>query len=286
MTPARLLAFCVCLAAFAQDSPVTGTQRVSTGGGKTELLRKINGRWWSQDNREVYPPSKTGFFWELDSKPGVVDFYHHRPFRLDLSESLHMFMQPSDVQALLGQPNRIFGRDSHANWYYYASNGTKLDIRFMGDGLGEAEYQPVNGKRYSVATIEQELGGRSIYTVLAERATRRSNESRSQRSEAMLADHNARVAALRAGRTQSRLIDIPATSAPTTPERKQIVSADSLASITPGIARADVLAKLGEPSNRSSITGDKGTIEFLVYHRESGETVTIQLLQGKVTQVR
>src|SRR5262249_41256880 len=89
------LAICpaIVVQAFAQPSPVTDTRRVSTGGGKTELLRKINGRWWTQDNREVYPPSKNGVFWEVDSKPGVVNFFHHRPFQIDLAESLHLFMK-------------------------------------------------------------------------------------------------------------------------------------------------------------------------------------------------
>ena len=86
-----------------------------------------------------------------------------------------MFMQPADVEGVLGQPNRIFGKGDHANWYYYAANGTQVSIRFMGDGLGEAEYHPVNGKSFSVAKITQELGGRNIYSILAERATQRFN---------------------------------------------------------------------------------------------------------------
>jgi hypothetical protein len=59
----------------------TATKLVGYRNGK-ELLRKINGRWWTKDNREVYPSSKTGVFWEIDSEVGVVDFYHHRPFDL------------------------------------------------------------------------------------------------------------------------------------------------------------------------------------------------------------
>src|SRR5262249_31334239 len=152
-------------------------------------------RWWSQDNREVYPPSQTGLFWQLDSKPGVVDFFHHRPFQLELAESLHLFMQPAAVEAILGQPNRIFGKGDHANWYYYAADGTKLDIRFMGDGdgIGEAQYEPVKGKSYSVAAIARELGGRNIYSVLAERATKRSEERRPQWAAESRAEQTARI---------------------------------------------------------------------------------------------
>ena len=127
----------LCLLIFAamcSGQAVTATQRVSTGGGKSEVLRKINGRWWTQDNREVYPPSKTGLFWEVDSNPGVVEFRHHRPFELTKAELLHLFLKPAEVEALLGEPNRIFGRDDHAMWSYYAANGTIVWVRFMGDG--------------------------------------------------------------------------------------------------------------------------------------------------------
>ena len=74
----RLSRLLVCLAAggascaisLAQGPTVTATKWVDYGKNR-ELLRKINGRWWSQDNREVNPPAKGGIFWVLDSKPGA-----------------------------------------------------------------------------------------------------------------------------------------------------------------------------------------------------------------------
>lgn len=256
-------------------------------------MRKINGRWWSEDNREVYPPSKGGAFWVLDSKPGVVDFVHHRPFHLDLAESLHMFMQPAEVEAVLGQPNRIFGTGDHANWYYYAANGTKVSVRFMGDGLGEADYDPVNGKRYSVATIERELGGRNIYSVLAERATQRSGEWRAQKAAESRVDQSDRFAAMRAsarsgrsGFSQAVAVPIPQAGATQPPPPKRIVSAEALAALVPGTARADVLTRLGEPSYKSTIVSGEGASESFTYHRASGETVVVRLLNGKVSEVR
>jgi hypothetical protein len=296
----------ICPAIFAQDysqpSPVTATQRVSAGGGKTEVLRKINARWWSQDNREVYPPSRTGLFWELDSKEGVVDFYHHRPFRLELAESLHLFMQPAQVKAILGEPNRIFGKnDDHANWIYYAANGTKVDVRFMGDGVGEAKYEPLNGKEYSVASLERELGGRSIYSVLAERATKRSDEQRAQWAAESSAEQNARIEAMRArtaaragvARPQAltaRSATIPPVAGlppapPQPPAPKRIVSEEALAGVTLGATRQDVVTRLGgEPSFKSTITGDD-VRETMTYHRESGAPVVIRLINGKVTEL-
>lgn len=171
----------LCISAalvFAAPGPaqvVTATKLVSHGKSK-ELLRKINGRWWTRDNREVYPPGRTGVFWEVDSNPGVVDFYHHEPFDLRKAELLHLFMTQAQAESLLGRPNRIFrmGPDG-GMWYYYSANGTKVQVRFMDGVVGEAEYDPVQGKSYSVASIERELAGRSIYKLMAERAGKRSD---------------------------------------------------------------------------------------------------------------
>src|SRR5690348_6287112 len=166
----------LCPVILAQAPHVTDTTTVNAGKGQ-ELLRKINGRWWTQDNREVYPPSNGGIFWELDSKPGVCRFFHHRPFQLSRAESLHLWMTKQEVEAVLGPPNRIFGTDNHAHWYYYASNGTKLDVRFMDDGvLGEAKYYAIGEISRPVASIERDLDGRDIFELLQERATKRSEE--------------------------------------------------------------------------------------------------------------
>src|SRR5271165_4928723 len=190
------LALCQVIA--AQAPYVTDTKLVNAEKGKQELLRKINGRWWSQDNREVTPPPEGGFFWVLDSKPGVCQFYHHRPFQLVRAESLHLWMKKDQVEAALGPPNRTFGTDDHAFWSYYASNGTKLVVRFMGDGvLGEATYEPVGGKSKPVASIESELAGRSIYKLLADRAWKTSQEEQAKKMEEFRSEHQIRPAGSR-----------------------------------------------------------------------------------------
>ncbi len=152
----------VWLMAAAHAQQVTDTKLVDVGKTQ-ELLRKINGRWWSQDNREVYPPSKGGVFWVLDSKPGLVEFYHHRPFQLSRAENLHLWMSQDEVRAALGEPNRIFGRDGNGFWYYYGANGTKVQVRFMSGGvLGEAKYTAVGEKSWPVASVDRDLAGRDI----------------------------------------------------------------------------------------------------------------------------
>ena len=290
----------ICHVILAQPPHVTDTRLVNEGKGQ-ELLRKINGRWWSQDNREVYPPSNGGIFWELDSKPGTCQFFHHRPFQLDRAESLRLWMKKEEVETALGPPNRVFGTDNHAFWYYYASNGVKLQVRFMDDGvLGEARYYAVGEKSWPVASIERELNGRDIYKLLQERATRRSGEWLAKKTEENRIDQAARSEALRRGiRPASSMsrgvqpgvvavesVSVPRAAEPESFPKKRIVSAEALAAVAPGTTREDVLNRLGEPSSRYAISGDEGFRESFTYDLDSGEAAVIRLLDGKVVKVR
>jgi outer membrane protein assembly factor BamE (lipoprotein component of BamABCDE complex) len=276
----------MCPVILAQDPHVTETKLVNAEDRKgKELLRKINGRWWSQDNREVTPPAKGGFFWVLDSKPGVCQFFHHHPFQLDLAESLHLWMRKQEVEAALGPPNRTFGTGDRAWWYYYASNGTKLDIWFLEDGvLADAKYDATGEKSWQVASIERELNGRSIFTLLSERAGRRSQERQPARSETVRTGVRSRIAQPRTVTVQS--MDAPAAAQPDHPAEKRIVSVEALASVTAGSTRQEVLGRLGEPTYRSAITSDEGTRETFTYHLASGEPAVISLVDGKVIKVR
>jgi outer membrane protein assembly factor BamE (lipoprotein component of BamABCDE complex) len=289
--------FVVCALAFGQAPTVTDTKWVDAGKSK-ELLRKINGRWWSQDNREVSPPAKGGFFWVLDSKPGVCEFFHHRPFRMDRAESLHLWMTKDEVEAALGPPNRVFGTDGHGFWYYYASDGIKLEVRFMDGVLGEAKYNAAGEKSWSVASIEREMNGRDIYKLMQERALERSKERAAATRAENLAESAARNEALRQGHRpgSSRLRgaqpnvvtvgSVPVPHADPQPAPKRIVPAATLAAIAVGATRDDVLTQLGEPNARFAITGDEGTRESFTYDLDSGEAVVIRLLDGKVVKVR
>jgi hypothetical protein len=248
-------------------------------GAPREQLRKINGRWWSQDNREVQPPGKDGGFWTLDSKPGTCQFFHHRPFQLARAESLHLFMSPPEVEAMLGKPNRTLG---DGFWWYYAADGTKLSVRFMGkDGLGEAKYEYLHEKSQSVASVASDLGGRDIYKVMSDRAWKRTQEQQATKMSDFRAAH---------GGPGMRPSVVTAGSVPVAPSDpvppKRIVSTEALTAIAVGATREDVLSRLGEPSSRFAITDDDGTRESFTYDLESGSTVEIRLLAGKVTKVR
>lgn len=303
MAGARLCAWlAISQLILAQAPHVTDTKLVNSGKGQ-EWLRKINGRWWSQDNREVYPPSKGGVFWELDSKPGVVQFFHHRPFQLDRAESLRLWMRKEEVETALGPPNRIFGTDDHAWWHYYAPNGTKLDVRFMDDGvLGEAKYYAIGEKSWPVASIERELNGRDIYKMLQERAGKRSEEWLAKKKEESRIEQAARSEALRRGirppsfssRSRSvqpsvvavESVNVPRAAEPEAPAKKRIISAEVLTAVATGTTREDLLSRLGEPSSRFAIAGDEGVRESFTYDLDSGEAVMIRLVDGKVTKVR
>jgi len=275
----------LCKLVFAQAPVVTATKWVENWeekGTPREQLRKINGRWWSEDNREVTPPAKDGGFWTLDSKPETCQFFHHRPFQLARAESLHLWMNPQQVEAVLGQPNRTLGTNEHGFWFYYAANGTKLTVRFMGDaGLGEAKYADIGEKSRPVASIESELGGRDIYKLLAERAWKKNEEH--------LADKLSNFRAAHSGRgVQPGVVTVSAVPVdradPAPPKR--IASSEAYAAIAVGATRQDVLSRLGEPSSRYAITDDDGTRESFTYDLDNGEAVVIHLLAGKVTAVR
>ncbi len=275
------MALAVCPAILAQAPHVTETKTVGAEDWKGQVvLRKINGRWWSPDNREVYPPGPGGVFWVLDSKPGVVQFFHHRPFQLNRAENLRLWMTRPEVEAILGQPNRIFGNDNHASWYYYAPDGVKLTVRFMDDGvLGEAKYCSVGEKCASVPAIESEMNGQDIYKLLQQRATRRLAESHPS---------PLRRPGLRAqpGVIQVDPVPIPRATETAASAPKRLVPADALATIVPGTTRDEVLSKLGDPSSRYAISDDEGTRESFTYDLSNGETVTLRLLNGAVVKAR
>lgn len=269
----------------AQEAIVTDTQRVWFSSKTSELLRKINGRWWTTDNRLVYPPGKgTGYpFWQLSSKPGVVEFNHHRPFDVRRAEQLRLFMTANEVEAAFGKPNRRFAMSSEQGgmWYYHGVDGTILDLWFMErDELGQAHYLSPDGVKKSVASIETELGGRSIFSVMAKRASTISvrntgvspgrPQTTGQASARSIAEVEMRNAAQGAA----------------APAPKRYVARASLDGVKTGMMRDEVLGSVGEPTFRSAITGGDGFHETYTYYLDENQSVSIQLLNGKVERVR
>jgi hypothetical protein len=276
---------------LAEAPVVTDTKVVNNWeqkrAGQT-VLRKINGRWWSQDNREVSPPGKGGGFWTLDSKPGTCQFYHHRPLQLDRAESLRLWMSPQDVEATLGPPNRALGK---VFWFYYASNGVKVSVRFMGEGvLGEANYEAIGQKSTPVASVAADLNGRNIYKLLQERASKRFDEQHASQAQAR-AQAQPIPQTVRSAGQRARPNDMVLSSGVQAPDPqpaapRRAVPADALTAVSPGNTRKELLSRLGEPRSRYAITDDQGTRESYTYDLDTGEVVVIRLVDGKVTKVR
>jgi hypothetical protein len=288
--PLGFLAFLLAFPAFAQEPMVTATTWVDDWAdhkGKARL-RKINERWWTDDNREVYPPGKKGVFWEIDSKKGVCTFHHHRPFDLTHSEWLHLWMTPDDVEHMLGEPNREFGPRGQGFWYYYGVDGTALRVRFMSGELGEADFDR-RAKTWPVDSVKEELGGRSIYEVMAERATKKnSNPQRTQESQTTPVTSASHLGHSSHSQ-QGSIIEVSPSAtdaAPLVPAEPIVaITVSALASVKMRMSRDDVLRALGKPSSRFSVAGSDGVTEYLSYQVEDGRKVTIRLLSGKVAQL-
>ena len=167
----------LCGVGLAQPPVVTEIKKVSNWeqkGQAPQIVRKINERWWSIDDREVSPPTKDRSFWVREGEPGEMTFEHHRPFDPAKEDSLHLFMKPAEVRAILGEPNAICGKEPQAIWFYYAADGTKLTLRFLDDGvLAEGSNDTIGRGIWPVASLEKELDGRKIEALLEERATKR-----------------------------------------------------------------------------------------------------------------
>ena len=127
-----------------------------------------------------------------------------------------------------------------------------------------------------------DLGGRDLYKLMADRAWKKNQEQQAVKMNEFRAAHSA-------GRgTRPSVVTVdPVPVAPADPAPpKRIVSPEALAAIAVGATREEVLSRLGEPSSRFAITDDDGTRESFTYDLDSGATVEIRLLGGKVTKVR
>ena len=132
------------------------------------------------------------------------------------------------------------------------------------------------------------LAGRNIYEARAERASKRSAEEQARRvAEMRRQQPSIPTRSGRGGvsRAATAVVPIPQAARPSAPAEKRVVTADALAAIKIGMTRAEVLAALGEPSSRFSLTGGDGMRETLRYHLAGGDPVELRLVNGKVTQV-
>jgi hypothetical protein len=264
----RTIALLLLTSAPALCQRVTEEARVRIDG-RIRRVRKINGRWWSDDNRQLTRPKNGGFIWWITSD-ALSEFSHHRPVDLARAESLHLFMDRDSVRALLGDPNASL--EKAGIWEYYAEDGTELFVRFFGEQLGEAIYRRSD---YGLAgrpvqSIAQELNGRSIYAIMADRAWQRS-------SPESYAKHHASSPAAPVTVIQSHVSKAPA------PPAKKIPK-ELFDEIHAGMSRAEVVAKLGDPSGGLRIGGGNET-ENLTYALDPSGQATVSFKSGIVVRV-
>jgi outer membrane protein assembly factor BamE (lipoprotein component of BamABCDE complex) len=261
----RLLVIAAAAASlYAQRVTETRTVRID---GKPQVIRKINGRWWSPDNRQLTPPGKHESFWHIQNKRSAeVGFHHHRPVDLARAESLRLFMTKDEVTALLGPPNETF--EGMGGWWYYAENGVALFVRFLGAGeeLGAARYERgdfgIQGR--PVQSIERELAGRSVFAVFARRASTRSRSF--QQAE------------------PPSSAPIPVAVAPEPPRRT--IDRELAASVAAGMTRDELVGKLGAPYRTSRIAGSDVDVETLTYAIAGGGEVRFRFEDGKLAKAQ
>jgi outer membrane protein assembly factor BamE (lipoprotein component of BamABCDE complex) len=126
---------------------VTQTMRIEIDH-RIHTARKINGRWWAEDNREL-SQTNVGWLWHIRSGGNawnLVRFDHHRPVDSSKVNSLDRSMGPDQVRAILGPPNSVFPSDkpaSQQHWDYYGPEGYKLSIHFSTyGGIFNATFEP------------------------------------------------------------------------------------------------------------------------------------------------
>jgi hypothetical protein len=272
----RLIIIITMAAGVAPCQRVTAEKKVEIDG-TVQTVRKINGRWWSPDNRQL-TPQKDGYTWYIGRKGYTWTFHHHRSVNLELAESLHLFMGPASVENLLGEPNESAGRENWGSraWMYYAADGTALLLQFGHDELALARYERpdygLSGK--PVQSVERDLDGRDAYKVMADRAWQRNSPSEYAKFHKQ--DQGA-------GPAMPVVSVAPAASAPDPPKRR--IAADLAGSVKEGMSRSEVVRIMGEPSGGMHVAGGENDFEVMTYSLDPSGEVSLRLEKGKVVRI-
>lgn len=161
--------------ALAQTGAVaTETMRIEIDK-RIHTARKINGRWWSEDNRELRQ-TNVGWLWNVSGGNAwqLVRFDHHRPMDPNKVSQLDRSMGPDQVRSVLGPPNSVFPSDkpaTHQQWDYYGAGGFKLSIHFStSGGIFTASYEPdAKSKSKDVPHLVFRFNGKSARESFEER---------------------------------------------------------------------------------------------------------------------
>jgi hypothetical protein len=290
----RILCLCplIVVLAFAQPGAVVTNTMTIRIDGKPQHARQINGRWWSNDNRELIQTSEK-WLWTISGGNArhLVRFDHHRPVDPSKVNLLDRSMGPNEVRAIMGDPNSVFPSDKpeqNQHWDYYASNGYKLSIFFAAtqqSGIFTASSQPdPHTMPKDVDHLVFRFNGKSARESFEERKLQPRPAHRTKQPGETMADYRARILEDRASTIRGTRLPPPITpeSAPVPVSRK--VTEQEVQSVVIGMSKAKLLELLGDPASRSSINGGDGTRETFRYQTESGTTVAIIVVDGKVTE--
>jgi outer membrane protein assembly factor BamE (lipoprotein component of BamABCDE complex) len=289
----RMLCFCsLVVLAFAQPGAVVTNTMTIRIDGKPQRARQINGRWWSNDNRELIHTSEK-WLWTISGGNArhLVRFDHHRPVDPSKVNLLDRSMGPDQVRAIMGDPNSVFPSDKpeqHQHWDYYGSNGYKVSIFFAAtqqSGIFTASYQPdPHVMPKDVDHLVFRFSGKSARETFEERKLQPKPGHRTRQPGETIADYRARLLEDRASAIRGTSLPPPITpeSAPVPISRK--LTDDEVKSIEVGVSKTKLLELLGDPASRSSINGGDGTRETFRYPTASGSTVTIIVIDGKVSE--
>ena len=168
------LLFVISLVLAQAGGVATETMRIEIDK-KMHTARKINGRWWSEDNREL-TQTNVGWLWNVSGGNAwqLVRFDHHRPVDPTRVGHLDRTMGPDQIKAILGPPNSVFPSDrpaSQQQWDYYGPGGYKLSIQFSSSGgIFTASYQPdAKSKPMDVPHLVFRVNGKSAQEAFEER---------------------------------------------------------------------------------------------------------------------
>jgi hypothetical protein len=160
-----------------QGAVVTETMRIEIDN-RIHTARKINGRWWSEDNREL-SQTNVGWLWNVSGGNArhLVRFDHHRPVDPTKVNQIDRSMGPDQVRAILGPPNSVFPSDKPAaqqSWDYYGAGGYKLSISFSSSGgIFTASFQPdATSRPQDVPHLVFRFNGKSAREGFEEQKTR------------------------------------------------------------------------------------------------------------------
>lgn len=157
---------------------MTQTMRIEIDK-RMHTARKINGRWWSEDNREL-TRTNVGWLWNVSGGNAwqLVRFDHHRPLDPSKVSQVNRAMGPDQVRATLGPPNSVFPSDKPAAqqmWDYYGVGGYKLSIHFSSSGgIFNATFEPdANSKPKDVPHLAFRVNGKTAQESFEEQKANR-----------------------------------------------------------------------------------------------------------------